>query len=45
MRLGDKYYIYLSTYMITYKYLLSVTYPMMCNGFVFGVADYPLIVW
>jgi len=37
-----KYYIYLYTYVITYKYSLLVTYLMMCNDFVFGVANYPL---
>ena len=31
--------------MITYKYLLSITHIMMCNGFVFGVADYALSMW
>ena len=44
MSLRDKYYIYLYTYVIICQYLLSVTYLMMYNGFVFGVADYPLSV-
>jgi len=27
------------------QYLLSVTYVMTCNGFVFGFGDYPLSAW
>jgi len=45
MYLNDKSYIYLYTYVITCQYMLFVTYLMMCNDFVFGVADYALTVW
>ena len=27
------------------QYLLAVTYNTMCNGFVFGLGDYPLSTW
>ena len=37
------YAMYASIYI--YVTLLYVIYNMMCNGFVFGVADYPLSVW
>jgi len=45
MFLSDKYNVYLYTYVMIYKYLLPVIYLMMCNGFVFGVVDYPLSMW
>jgi len=45
MSLSNKCYIYLYTYMIIWQSLLSVTYLIMCNGFVFGIADYPQSVW
>ena len=44
MSFSDKSYTYLYTYVITCQYLLYVTFLMMCNGFVFGIVDYPLSV-
>jgi len=35
MSLSDKHDIYLYTYVIICKYLISVTYLMMCHGFWF----------
>jgi len=37
------YAMYASIYV--YVTLLGVIYNIMCHGFVFGVADYPLSVW
>jgi len=37
------YAMYASIYV--YVTLLYVIYNMMCNGFVFRIADYPLSMW
>ena len=43
--LSVKYYVYTFIHLREIcQYLLYVTYIIMCNGFVFGVADYPLNV-
>ena len=38
-----KYYVY--NLYNDLQYLLAVTYITMCNGFVFGLGDYPLSMW
>ena len=43
--LSVEYCVYFYTLCDNLQYLESVTYIMMCNGFVFGLGDYPMSLW